>query len=434
MKPQVLLYLFLHISFIKQTNCWSPSNADKSQREELHVWRAADRLSETMKDHPLTTDVVQILRYWGNNPNDDVHLQRILNKSNLLQEIEEATVALGLFIEWMETSSFFESNKKITLIDVCCGKGICSLLASYLFKNDTRISKILMMDKPNFTEKHNKGPADWAYIETINANAYTENRPKIETHQENLFESDKVMELLTCKDEQEEEVMALIGIHLCKNLSPAFIGLVNALGQDRVPFCCLAPCCLPRVVLQGDKKGKSSHTSARKSVINVAQYETPLQRQARLRALQNRRNAKQRHTSATRKCFLCQSTDHTVRQCRELSSYSASEQSKILNQAAALEPCWKCGELGHKKRDCPSQQISGLPAQISRPLTQLDVSQVMSMDNPFLTYCNLLGSAIDRKSVRVMEAGLQKTKSSTVDQRGNWNRHRKTIFIVASNQ
>ena len=140
----------------------------------------------------------------------------------------------------MKTSSFFESNKKITLVDVCCGKGICSLLASYLFKNDTRISKILMMDKPNFTEKHNKGPADWAYIETINANAYTENRPKIETHQENLFESDKVMELLPCKDEQEEDVIALIGIHLCKNLSPAFIGLVNALGQDRVPFCCLA--------------------------------------------------------------------------------------------------------------------------------------------------------------------------------------------------
>lgn len=398
------------------------------------IWRTADLLNQRMKDHPLTPSVVGILNYWWDQLRDDEDWQRLLNKSNLLQEVEESMVALGFLLECLEKNNKSSKNDdKFVLCDVCGGKGIFSLLASFVFQNDTRITKIILLDKPNFdmsniNNNNNNGLADWSYISVLNTRADVENRPIIETHHENLFETDKVIERLHSSSSSSSEQIALVGIHLCKNLSPQFVGIANSM--DRVKILILAPCCLPRVVVQKSKKNKS-----KERVLDVAQYESPLQRQARLQAAQRRRNAQYRHTSSTRKCILCQSTNHTVSQCHQLTSHSREEQAKILQRAAALEPCWRCGELGHKKKDCPSLQVSGLPTLIPRPVVHLDVSQVMSTDNPFLAYCNLLSSAIDRKSsVKVLESGLLKINSSNLEHDvANWNGNRKTIFIVATN-
>ena len=38
-----------------------------------------------------------------------------------------------------------------------------------------------------------------------------------------------------------------MGIHLCKSLSSACIGMFNTLGPTKAPFLVLAPCCLPRL-------------------------------------------------------------------------------------------------------------------------------------------------------------------------------------------
>lgn len=190
---------------------------------------------------------------------------------------------------------------------------------------------------------------------------------------------------------------------------------------------CLAPCCLPRVVVQSRDK--------QKNWLEVAQYESPLQREARLRADQLRRNARQRHSKNTRKCVLCESTNHTVHQCPRLASYSNAAQAEILRRAADLDPCWKCGEVGHQKKDCPSTQASGVPTLIRQPVIQKDVSRIMHTGNPFAAYCNLLSTKIDRKSVNLFESELlKKTESSLLEHGTNWNRDRKTIYIVATNE
>lgn len=390
----------------------------KPGHRNQHVWRAADRLAATMPFHTLTPAVTEILRHWGTQWADNDTQQNLLNKANLLHEVEESVFALGLLMEWLDSPSFKNNYEMIDLIDLCCGKGICSLLASYLFANDTRIASIVMMDKPD-NAQDGSGSLDWSHVGTANAFAEMDNRPLIITHKENLFETDKIVNWLSKK----EVPIAFIGIHLCKNLSPTFIGIANALGPSKVPFLCLAPCCLPRVVVQSRKKPKNR--------LEVAQHELPLQRQARLRADQLRRNARKRHSSSTRKCILCESTEHTVGQCSRLASYSDSEQVSIFQRASELEPCWKCGEIGHQKKDCPSTQASNVPALIRQPVFQKDVSHIMHTANPFAAYCGLLSTTIERESVLVVESEVQKTESSLLDHGTNWNRDRKTIYIVA---
>ncbi|CAJ1957146.1 unnamed protein product [Cylindrotheca closterium] len=378
-----------------------------------------------MADHPLTSDVIRILKSWGSEWMDVPSQRNVINKPNLLHEIEESMIAIGMFVEWLDDSSpRMESSKQaVVFVDICCGKGICSLLASYLFENDSRVSKIIMMDKPDNKLSQN-GHLDWSHIVHANENAVSEQRPFIEARKENLFETDSIIKWLSTA--RGSDPMALVGIHLCKNLSPTFVGIANALGASQVPFLCLAPCCLPRVVVQG----RNNH----RNKLEVAQYEAPLQRQARLKAAQLRRNARQRHSKATRECILCQSTKHAVRQCPKLVSYSIAQQCEILERAAAMEPCWKCGQLGHRRKDCLSKQESSIPALIPQPVLHKNVSHIMGTANPFASYCQLLSTTIDRESISLFESDLEKTESSLLEHGSNWNRYRKTIYIVANDK
>lgn len=386
-----------------------------------HIWSAIDRLSETLADHPLTSDVIRVLKKWGSEWADVPSQRNVINKPNLLHEIEESMVAIGKFVEWLDSSDMDFSKQSVVLVDICCGKGICSLLASYLFENDSRVSKIIMMDKPD-NEVSQDGHLDWSHVVHANKNSISEQRPPIEAQKKNLYETDAIIDWLSSA--RGTDPMAFVGIHLCKNLSTTFVGIANVLGASQVPFMCLAPCCLPRVAIQG----KNHH----RNKLEVAQYEAPLQRQARLKAASLRRNAKQRHSKATRECFLCKSTNHTVRQCPELTSHSNTKQSEILERTSALEPCWKCGQLGHKKSDCPSEQESSIPALIPKPMMRKSVSHILDTQNPFASYCQLLSTTIDRESVSLFESELEKTESSFLEHRSNWNRHRKTIYIVAN--
>jgi hypothetical protein len=138
-----------------------------NRNRDWHVWRAADRLAETMEGHPLTPAVIRILRLWDTQWADHDTQQNVLNKSNLLHEIEESMAALGFLMEWMNSPSFKNNYKTINLIDICCGKGICSLLASYLFANDSRVSNILMMDKPE-NDQNSNNILDWSHVEVAN--------------------------------------------------------------------------------------------------------------------------------------------------------------------------------------------------------------------------------------------------------------------------
>ena len=449
--------------------------------------------TSTTSNHVLLPKVISILEeWWEEYQHDEEMYNGILNKVNLLDEIEESITALGYFVKWLENNNsdnVGSTSNPIALVDVCCGKGICSLLASYVLRDyyhDGRISKIVMIDQ--------NLELDWSYVSIVNNNKDSKSSQKptipIETMQGiNLFEMDDVidrlMEIATAnsssplsslspsqhqpnqQQNQQQSQLAMIGIHLCKNLSPTLIGITNILGPNTCPFVCLAPCCLPRIVLTSqssnntnknkNKKGNmpkqqqkktQKQKSTKNMVMEIASYESPIQRQARILAKQKRINAKQR--------------------MRKQDEVSPSQQQQ---QDDSNYYCWKCGEIGHIKRDCPSTQTSSLPSLISRPVIQLNVSTIgdrmkvkgdddnynnnaINTDssnsgggsNLFDDYCSWLSTSLERNTVTLHKASYSNTNGSysgsssdhltnnNNSNTNNWNRHRKSIFIVGTNE
>lgn len=370
--------------------------------KDWHVWKTADRLEsyglslsskchelpETGTTNTLIQQVILILRQWGDEWAGRNEWQGILNKSSLLHEVEESIVTLGFLMEFINGRD--ENEEPITIVDVCSGKGIFSMLASYIFRNNSHVAKIIMLDKAEIK---------WNHVHIVNVNAEEEKRPTIDTWQCNLHEFDEVVNQL------ESITIAMVGIHLCKTLSPTCIGIVNSLGTSNCPFFVLAPCCLPRAV--------QKRTIGKKSVIEIRQFETEIEKETRKMAKRRRDAAMTRKPPAR--------------------PTSMSDQINILSdngEDKAEAPCWKCGMLGHVKADCPSTQITGKPQLIKPPLTEIDVSNVLDSERPFDTYCTLLSRTIQRNNVTIVDTGLVNDK--VTHQKGNWNNGRKSIYIVSS--
>jgi hypothetical protein len=109
----------------------------------------------------------------------------------------------------------------------------------------------------------------------------------------------------------------VLGIHLCRRLSPSAVSLYNRLGREKAPLLMLAPCCLPRLT------GPS---------IAVGCYEMAEERQARL--------------DATRRRWL-------IKRGRRL--------------------CWGCLREGHMAVECPLL-AQDLPAGITHSITSSTVA------------------------------------------------------------
>ena len=118
-------------------------------------------------------------------------------------------------------------------------------------------------------------------------------------------------------------------------------------------------------------------------------------------------------------------------------TYSSSIVHHFLHQS------WKCGKLGHVRADCTSTQESSKPPLALPPIIELDVSSILRRtDNagqykaPFQSYCELLASSLDRENIRVHDVGLvnQNAQHDNPANQFNWNRERKSIYIVATSQ
>jgi hypothetical protein len=373
---------------------------------DWHIWKAADTLKTngiaSKKDSSIAITIIiekiiPILYQWGEQFAGKAEWQGLLNKSSLLHEIEESIVTLSFLWEYLETRKGATDFQGITLIDVCCGKGVFSIVSSYLFQNDDRIKQIIMLDKADIK---------WNHIDEVNQSAKNENRSCIDCWSNcNLHEIDDIVNRL----EALETPVALVGIHLCKTLSPTCIGIVNSLGGKTCPFFVLAPCCLPSAVTQSSNR----QTIGKSSIIKVRSYESTDERRRRLEAKSKRDAAMSRRPKMM---------------SEQLTMVDGSKQS-IPMQTAPITPCWKCGGSGHKKADCPSLQTTGKPRLVQPPSVDVDVSGILHSDNPFNLYCELLSASMEHKSVKVFDTGLVNEKNR--HQQGNWNSCRKAIYIVA---
>ncbi len=373
-----------------------------ASKNSWQVWKTIDRLEQVLTEHnnnnnnepfplypsspELVGRIAEILRQLATLHEGKSEWQGLLNKSTLLHEVEESILAIHfLQEEWKRTTT---TTSKVVLVDVCCGKGVFSLLASYYFSNkDDNIHKIIMLDKDPKLR--------WDHILASNQEL-DHHRPLIETWPRfNVHEVDQVVARLET-EVGTNATLAIVGIHLCKTLSPTCIGIANLLGPRACPHLILAPCCLPRVVVQ----------SKPNAVVEIRAHETKLQRSERLVAKERR--------------------------SRAMARKSNDDNNKNISA------CWKCGEFGHVKADCPSNQSTGKPQLVRPPTISLQVSGIFDNDRPFGSYCDLLSTSIQRASVRVEETGLtnghttNNKNQNTKQEANNWNRDRKSMYLVAS--
>ena len=114
-----------------------------------------------------------------------------------------------------------------------------------------------------------------------------------------------------------------------------------------------------------------------------------------------------------------------------------NERVDIFQKAAASNPCWKCGEVGHFRENCPSIGQPSRPRLSLPPTIELDVMRSTlsnSGQGLFESYCRLLGTAVQEADVQVLDVGLVNNSANhdNAANNDNWNRDRKSIFIVST--
>ena len=115
-----------------------------------------------------------------------------------------------------------------------------------------------------------------------------------------------------------------------------------------------------------------------------------------------------------------------VHACNLLPS-DVDERRDIFTAAKQAAPCWKCGQRGHLKGDCPTHQSSGKPSRVQAPCISLDVSEVTVSNCPFDSQYDLLSSAVQRPSVMLRDSKKLESGKYQVD---DWTSSHKFILVI----
>ena len=359
----------------------------------------------------VTDQVVDVLRQWSQRWAGHPKWASVLNKATLQHEVEESIVVLHHLQEWMTKSQKSLHLNEITVVDACCGKGLFSMILSFLQAGPWRqhkcvIKQIVLFDRAMINYHH---------IYMANQSADQEHRPKLLLWQHtDLHAYDELLDRLLALNSP----LALVGIHLCKGLGPSVVSLVNGLGNKVCPFFCFAPCCLPRRAI-------SKYVERENRVIPITQYEDTRAREIRRKAQQMLRVTR----GKVGMCYLCWSREHRVRDCPDLQGKSEPEIAAMLKEAGRKIPCWKCGQVGHFKADCLNKAAS----KVDPPTIMMDVSAVLPSNDPFGTYCQIISTTIQQpQTIELHHTGLLSDAKHANTRKENWNCERKSIYIVAS--
>ena len=92
--------------------------------------------------------------------------------------------------------------------------------------------------------------------------------------------------------------------------------------------------------------------------------------------------------------------------------------------------CWKCGEFGHRKHDCPSTQATSKPPKVHPPTVGIDTSVFRQTKSPFDAWVEALYSTIEAPRHAKVRQDVPLTGNDREDDERNWNRHRKCSWLI----
>ena len=235
----------------------------KSSRKTIDSVPAKLKQSELYKTYKDLIDdlIAYVLPFWNKKWRFHSAFKQIVNKKKLSHEIEESIVALHFVLAMLAQIAVSDApkqqQKSVSLIDLCSGKGILSLLLVSFIKLVPKyqhlcscIDCIYLMDR------------NWDNLDYLEAEEMKEakqdyaKRPKSPIKSDHLsiasmefgielvpircnIHHTKVYDFITGLGKE----CILLSIHLCRRLSVRAIKLFN--GIKSIFAFLLAPCCLP---------------------------------------------------------------------------------------------------------------------------------------------------------------------------------------------
>ena len=207
--------------------------------------------------------------------------KRIFKKDRVFKELIESVPVLHLVQQYVDNNENIESDDdKITILDLCSGKGYLSMFLSEILPPQ-KVAKILLVDKAwamcngevlphhmNWDHLYGDIPqqalvdqAQGTSTSQYNHTNYFTTWPiPLHTSKQDLKQSCNQRQMKKRFFDKTKGPILILAIHLCGTLSLRAVDFFN--NNENVQMLCLKPCCLPGMV---HAKRKDTFTIGRHS-------------------------------------------------------------------------------------------------------------------------------------------------------------------------
>lgn len=228
---------------------WSNDEFQEWIHQQL-VEEAGPILHETYGDS-MFVQLAQCITRWRLRfqLGDDATLwKRLFKRDRVVKEVIESIPIIQAIEAWIEEES--SQREKVTIIDLCSGKGYLSMLLSEYLPPE-KVEKLVLIDKawPMCFAVPKAHHMNWDHIygnyttgDNAKASYFTTWPIPLHTSKQDLKQKSTFRQLKKRLAKREGPTF-ILGVHLCGTLSIQAVSLFHAI--ESVQGLILKPCCLP---------------------------------------------------------------------------------------------------------------------------------------------------------------------------------------------
>jgi hypothetical protein len=189
--------------------------------------------------------------------------KRIFKKERVVKEVIEAIPILDAVDHWMQDQ---QQDQKVTIVDLCSGKGYLSMMLSEYLPKPSQVDKIILVDKA-WARCHAEPSAhhmnwDHIYGNRTDGSSYFATWPiPLHTSKQNLKKSSTLRQMKKRLSSQgggegegggeDSSTILVLAVHLCGTLSIQAVKLMHQIPEIKALL--LKPCCLPGIAHRREK-------------------------------------------------------------------------------------------------------------------------------------------------------------------------------------
>ena len=189
--------------------------------------------------------------------------KRVFKKDRVFKELIESVPILHLVQKYVNSNANSKTDDdRITILDLCSGKGYLSMFLSEMLPPE-KVAKIILVDKAwamcnsevlphhmNWDHIYGDIPREnhWSSLEQSESHTqyFTTWPIPLHTSKQDLKQSCNQRQMKKRFFDRTQGPILILAIHLCGTLSLRAVDFFN--NNERVKMLCLKPCCLPGMV------------------------------------------------------------------------------------------------------------------------------------------------------------------------------------------